>query len=82
MSPDRPSMECEAMSDDLIEFALGTLSGRSRAVVLDHLETCAHCDAEVWSPWPTSTDKMLWLAPEAEPSLGFETRLIERYRER
>jgi hypothetical protein len=23
---------------------------------------------------------MLWLAPEAEPPLGFETRLIERYR--
>jgi hypothetical protein len=26
------------------------------------------------------TDKLLWLAPEAEPSLGFETRVIERYR--
>src|ERR1700689_1140582 len=67
------------MSDDLIEFALGTLSGRSRAAVLDHLETCAHCNAEVES-LADVTDKLLWLAPEAEPSLGFETRLIERYR--
>jgi anti-sigma-K factor RskA len=67
------------MNDDLIEFALGTLSGRSRAAVLDHLETCAHCNAEVES-LADVTDKLLWLAPEAEPSLGFETRLIERYR--
>ena len=67
------------MNDDLIEFALGTLSGRSRAAVLDHLETCAHCNAEVES-LADVTDKLLSLAPEAEPSLGFETRLIERYR--
>ena len=67
------------MNDDLIEFALGTLSGRRRAAVLDHLETCAHCNAEVES-LADVTDKLLWLAPEAEPSLGFETRVIERYR--
>ncbi len=73
------SMKCEAMSDDLIEFALGTLSGRSRSLVLDHLETCAHCDAELESLAGVA-DAMLWLAPEAEPPLGFETRLIERYR--
>ena len=73
------STRCEAMSDDLIEFALGTLSGRSRSLVLDHLETCAHCDAELES-LASVADTMLWLAPEAEPSLGFETRLIERYR--
>jgi hypothetical protein len=73
------SMKCDALSDDLIEFALGTLSGRSRSEVLDHLETCAHCDAELESLAGVA-DAMLWLAPEAEPSLGFETRLIERYR--
>lgn len=73
------SMKCEALSDDLIEFALGTLSGRSRSRVLDHLESCAHCDAELES-LAGVVDTMLWLAPEAEPSLGFETRLIERYR--
>jgi hypothetical protein len=67
------------MSDDLVEFALGTLSGRSRAVVLAHLEACAHCNAEVESMADVA-DKLLWLAPEAEPSLGFETRLIERFR--
>jgi hypothetical protein len=73
------SVNCDALSDDLIEFALGTLSGRSRSRVLDHLESCAHCDAQVES-LAGVVDTMLWLAPEAEPSLGFETRLIERYR--
>src|SRR5450631_2570995 len=73
------SSKCDAISDDLIEFAIGTLSGRSRSLVLDHLETCAHCDAELES-LASVADTMLWLAPEAEPSLGFETRLIERYR--
>lgn len=73
------SKKCAAISDDLIEFALGTLTGRSRSLVLDHLESCAHCDAELES-LASVADTMLWLAPEAEPSLGFETRLIERYR--
>jgi predicted anti-sigma-YlaC factor YlaD len=73
-------MKCDALSDDLIEFALGTLAGRSRSRVLDHLDSCAHCDAELES-LAGVVDTMLWLAPEAEPSLGFESRLIERYRE-
>jgi hypothetical protein len=73
------SVKCEALSDDLIEFALGTLSGRSRSVVLDHLESCSHCDAES-EALASIADSMLWLAPEAEPPLGFESRLIERYR--
>jgi hypothetical protein len=76
--PER-SKECEAMSDDLIAFALGTLSGRSRSLVLDHLETCAHCTAESES-MADIADTLLWLAPEAEPPLGFETRVIERLR--
>ena len=76
--PDQ-SPECEAMRDDLIEFALATLSGRSRALVLDHLETCSHCTAES-EALADAADTLLWLAPEAEPPLGFETRVIERYR--
>jgi hypothetical protein len=73
------SKECDAISDDLIEFALGTLSGRSRSLVLDHLETCAHCNAESESLADVA-DTLLGLAPEAEPPLGFETRVIERFR--
>jgi hypothetical protein len=70
---------CEAMNDDVVEFALGTLTGRRRSLVLDHLETCAQCTAESESLADTA-DALLWLAPEAEPPLGFETRVLERYR--
>ena len=76
--PER-SAECEAMHDDLIEFAFGTLTGRRRSEVLEHLESCAYCNAEL-EALADITDKLLWLAPEAEPSLGFESRLVERYR--
>jgi len=74
------SKNCEALSEELIEFALGTSSGRSRSLVLDHLESCPHCGAEL-EALATVADTMLWLAPEAEPPLGFETRLVERLRE-
>ncbi len=74
-----PSKECEALSDELTEFALGTLSGRSRSLVLEHLESCAACNAESESLAEVA-DALLWLAPEAEPNLGFETRVIERLR--
>jgi hypothetical protein len=67
------------MNDDLVEFALGTLAGRRRALVLDHLETCAKCNAESES-LADAADTLLWLAPEAEPPLGFETRVVVRFR--
>lgn len=70
---------CDAVKEDLTEFALGTLSGRSRSQVLDHVATCPHCTAELES-LAVVADTMLWLAPEAEPPLGFETRLVERFR--
>ena len=76
--PER-SKECEALSDDLMEFALGTLTGRGRATVLEHLESCAACTAES-ETLAEVADALLWLAPEAEPGLGFETRVIERLR--
>ena len=76
--PER-SRECEALNDDLIEFALGTLTGRERSLVLEHLETCAACTLESESLVEVA-DALLWLAPGAEPSVGFETRVIERLR--
>ena len=72
-------VSCEALSDDLLEFALGTLSGRDRSRVLEHLDTCSSCRAETES-LARVTDAMLSLAPEAEPPLGFESRLADRLR--
>jgi len=68
---------CDATHEDLSEFALGTLSGRSRSRVLDHLASCPNCSSELDS-MAAVADTLLYLAPEAEPPLGFETRLAAR----
>lgn len=77
--PDHNSVTCEEISESLLEFALGTIAGRDRSRVLDHLESCPRCRSELES-LVAVTDALLWLAPEAEPPLGFESRLVERLR--
>jgi hypothetical protein len=68
---------CEVFSDDLALLALGTLSGRDRAVVLQHLEGCARCSEEV-EQLSLAADSLLPLAPEVNPPAGFEVRVFER----
>jgi hypothetical protein len=74
MSAEQP---CEAFSDDLALLALGTLSGRERAIVLAHLEGCAQCSEEV-EQLSLAADSLLPLAPEVNPPAGFEVRVFER----
>jgi hypothetical protein len=74
MSAEQP---CEAFSDDLALLALGTLSGRQRAVVLQHLEGCSRCSEEV-EQLSLAADALLPLAPEINPPAGFEVRVFER----
>jgi len=69
--------DCAAVQDDLAELALGTLSGLERSVVLAHVQSCSHCREEV-DRLSAAADAILTLAPEAEPTAGFETRLFER----
>ena len=68
---------CSAMADDLPLLALGTLSGRSRSAVLDHVESCAHCRAEL-EQLSVVAETLQQLTPEVQPPLGFESRLLER----
>ncbi len=72
-------LECQAVQDELAELALGTLSGRSRSEVLDHVESCPRCTALLDS-LAVASEALLQLAPEAEPTLGFELRFAERLR--
>jgi hypothetical protein len=74
MTADQP---CEAFSDDLALLALGTLSGRDRAIVLSHLEGCASCSEEV-EQLSLAADALLPLAPQVNPPAGFEVRVLER----
>jgi hypothetical protein len=69
--------ECAAVSGELAELALGTLTGRERVTALSHLEGCAHCSAEVDS-LSAAADQLLYLAPPAEPPVGFEAGVFER----
>lgn len=68
---------CAAVRDTLPELALGTLSGVERATALAHVQACPDCRAEV-DRLSSAADAVLLLAPELEPSAGFESRLFER----
>jgi anti-sigma-K factor RskA len=70
VSPDCPTVESLAP-----ELALGILSGSERATALAHLGHCATCRRLV-DELATVADPILLLAPEAEPSIGFESRVL------
>jgi hypothetical protein len=69
--------QCEAIADDLTELALGTLSGRRRSEVLDHVGSCQPCRAEL-EQLTIVVEAVQQLAPRVQPPLGFEQRLAER----
>ena len=72
-------LECDEVRDDLAEFALGLLSGRERARVLDHVVSCSTCRHEVESLTAVG-DRLVTLAPSSDPPTDFEARVLERYR--
>jgi hypothetical protein len=69
--------ECGAVATDLVEVALGSLTGMSRVAVLAHLEGCPRCAAEV-EQLSAAADQLLFLAPAAEPPVGFEAGVFAR----
>jgi hypothetical protein len=72
-----PVGACETYQGELVELALGILTGRERAAALDHLDTCGRCAAEV-EELARTADQLLHVAPETEPPVGFEVRLFDR----
>jgi anti-sigma factor RsiW len=77
MGDDVRERGCEQYADELAELALGVLTGRERARVLSHVESCPRC-AEELEILSRTADSVLQAAPEMEPPLGFEVRLFER----
>jgi hypothetical protein len=57
------------------DLAVGTISGAERAAALAHLADCRTCRHEV-EGLTELADRLLLLAPEDEPSPGFETRVM------
>jgi hypothetical protein len=71
------SAQCEAFADDLAELALGTLAGRRRSDVLEHVGSCRACRVEL-AQLSSVVESLQQLAPEVQAPLGFERRLAER----
>jgi hypothetical protein len=57
------------------EAALGLLSGSERSDVLAHLAGCSACSDEV-DQLAAAADRLLLLAPRAEPPAGFESTVL------
>ena len=62
---------------ELSDLAIGVLDGRERAAVLDHVADCASCSAEL-EQLTAVVDSLVHVAPEVEPPIGFETRVLNR----
>ena len=77
MSDDTRERGCPEYSDDLAELALGVLTGRDRARALSHVESCRRCADEL-EQLSRVADTVVQAAPEVDPPLGFEVRLLER----
>ena len=72
---------CEMIADEITELALGTLSGRRRSEVLDHVGSCQLCSAEL-AQLSVVVEALQQLAPRMQPPLGFEARLAEQLQAR
>jgi Putative zinc-finger len=71
--PETP--HCAEVRDLIPELAAGVASGDERARALAHLADCARCRQELEDAAEVVDDLVL-LAPEHEPSPGFETRVL------
>jgi hypothetical protein len=70
-------MTCTQVRELAPELALGILGGAERAEVVLHVNGCARCQATV-SELTEVADTLPQLVPEAEPPLGFESRVLRR----
>ncbi len=70
-------MTCAELEGLAAELALGTVSGAERAGALDHLAGCVAC-RELVADLAQAADRLLLLAPAAEPPPGFESKVLAR----
>jgi hypothetical protein len=68
-------MSCEHTRQLAAELALGIADGADRAQALQHLAECAECRRAV-EDLSAVTDELLMLAPERQPPVGFESRVL------
>jgi hypothetical protein len=66
---------CERFDAEAEDVALGHASPQSREELLAHASTCARC-GRLLRELSATVDRLLELAPAAEPPVGFETRAV------
>jgi hypothetical protein len=66
---------CAEFRDVAAELALGVADARERAAALAHLQRCPSCQLDL-SALSDVADGLVALTPPAEPSAGFESRLL------
>ena len=69
--------DCAEVRELVPELAIGIASGEDRARALQHLAHCADCRREL-EQMSEVADELLLLAPDREPPIGFETRVVGR----
>ena len=69
------SERCAELRELAPELALGLADGEERARALEHLAACPECRRHV-EELAAIADELLVLAPEREPPLGFEGRVL------
>jgi hypothetical protein len=67
--------DCAQLGDVAPELAAGNLCGEERAAAIAHLAACTKCE-QVVASLTTVSDRLLLLAPRAEPPGGFEQRVL------
>jgi hypothetical protein len=75
------AFSCPQLRDVAPELALGVLGGAERAEAIAHVNGCARCQALV-NELAEVADALPLLAPEIEPPVGFEQRVLSSDRAR
>lgn len=66
---------CDVTRELTAELALGVAAGEERARTVRHLDGCAGCRRDV-AELGDLVDALMLLAPEREPPVGFESRVV------
>jgi len=71
-----PTVDCAHFDASVAEMALEILDSGERDALLAHAATCPRCAGEL-QRMAAAADRLTLLAPDCEPPVGFEQRVME-----